>query len=63
MLDSNANGALDDEDEVLQLGKVGDVPVAGDWHGEGRDRPGVYSDGEAAVAKTTTETASSETSE
>jgi hypothetical protein len=44
---------------VIELGATGDRPVAGDWNGEGRDRPGIYRDGDTVVAakSATTETA------
>ena len=47
-LDTNGNGKLDGQDEVIQLGEAGDVPVVGDWDGDGREEVGVYRDGEIA---------------
>jgi hypothetical protein len=44
-LDSNGNGKIDTQDQVIKLGQAGDVPVAGDWDGDGRQEPGVYRDG------------------
>ena len=42
---------IDDGDQVLHLGGAGDKPVVGDWDGDGRADPGVYS--EAAPAART----------
>jgi hypothetical protein len=35
---------IDDDDQVVQLGKAGDIPVVGDWNGDGRAEPGVFHD-------------------
>ena len=48
-LDTNGNGKIDDQDAVIQLGQPGDVPVVGDWDGDGREEVGVYRDGEIAT--------------
>lgn len=50
LLDSNGNGRFDGEgpgqDRVCRLGGMdGDVPVAGDWTGAGRDSIGVFRHG------------------
>lgn len=50
LLDSNGNGRLDGADSSLpdltiQFGSAGDVPVPGDWKGDGRTRLGFVRDG------------------
>ena len=41
-LDINGNQELDAHDEVFRMGEEGDLPVVGDWDGDGRDDPAVY---------------------
>ena len=45
-LDSNGNGTWDGNviDRQYALGKVGDLPVVGDWNGDGRTEIGVFRD-------------------
>jgi glucose/arabinose dehydrogenase/PKD repeat protein len=38
----------------IQYGKVGDVPVAGDWNGDGIETPGVFRDGYWYLRNSTT---------
>jgi len=38
-LDTNGDGSVDD---VIPFGQAGDLPVAGDWNGDGSDGIGVY---------------------
>ena len=48
ILDTNGNGQLDAGDAVfnLQIGKMaGDVPVVGDWNGDGRSKVGYFRQG------------------
>jgi len=33
---------MDARDAVFSLGGPGDLPVAGDWNGDGTDEPGIY---------------------
>jgi hypothetical protein len=45
-LDSNDNGAWDPGvDAMVTFGAAGDIPVTGDWTGDGRMRIGVFRDG------------------
>ncbi len=46
IIDTNGNGTMDADDEVIQLGEAGDTPVVGDWDGDGRPDLGVYHDGD-----------------
>ena len=41
-LDSNGNSARDVSDKSLSWGLPGDVPVIGDWNGDGRDDIGIF---------------------
>ncbi len=48
ILDSNGNGVMDAGDAVfnLQIGEAaGDVPVVGDWNGDGRSKVGYFRQG------------------
>jgi len=48
ILDSNGNGVFDAGDAVYNLGvgtQAGDVPVVGDWNGDGRTKVGLFRDG------------------
>jgi hypothetical protein len=47
ILDTNGNRQLDAHDRVFQLGAAGDLPVVGDFDGDGLDDPAVYHDGPA----------------
>jgi hypothetical protein len=44
-LDVNGNGRWDTEDVQVTFGKNGDVPVVGDFDGDGIDEIGVFRDG------------------
>jgi hypothetical protein len=44
-LDMNGNGTWDAGDVWYQFGAPGDVPVVGDWNGDGRTKIGVYRNG------------------
>ncbi|MEC7565491.1 MAG: SdrD B-like domain-containing protein [Planctomycetota bacterium] len=41
-IDINGNGRWDEEDLWAQMGAADDLPVAGDWDGDGKDDIGVY---------------------
>jgi len=48
ILDSNGNGMFDSGDAVFNLGvgsQAGDVPVVGDWNGDGRTKVGIFRQG------------------
>ncbi len=49
-LDLNGNGAWDGAaaDRIFQFGAAHDLPIAGDWNGDGRDDIGVYRPASAA---------------
>ena len=42
ILDSNGNGVWDPTDRTFSYGLATDVPVIGDWNGDGRDEVGNY---------------------
>ena len=42
-MDINGNHELDAHDRVFEMGGEHDLPVMGDWNGDGSDDPGVYS--------------------
>jgi hypothetical protein len=42
LIDINGNGQWDRTDLWAQLGSVGDLPVVGDWDGDGKDDIGVW---------------------
>lgn len=42
LIDINGNGQWDRSDLWAQLGSVGDLPVVGDWDGDGKDDIGVW---------------------
>jgi hypothetical protein len=44
ILDANGNGIWDPTagDRAFHLGQAGDIPVAGDWNGDGRSEAGVF---------------------
>jgi len=50
IVDMNGNHEMDAHDAVFALGGPGDLPVAGDWTGDGVDKPGVYRPGTTAAA-------------
>ena len=50
-IDSNGNGTIDEEDQVIQLGGPGDTPIVGDFDGDGRAEPGVFHDSSARTAR------------
>jgi len=41
MLDSDGDGRWTTRDETVQFGEPGDLPVVGDWNGDGIDQIGV----------------------
>jgi hypothetical protein len=41
-LDTNGNGVWDFGDSRFSFGQAGDIPVVGDWAGDGRSRIGVF---------------------
>lgn len=45
--DYNGNGVWDGPpaDRIINLGQAGDIPVVGDWNGDGRDKIGVFRNG------------------
>lgn len=45
ILENNANKQLDSGDIVFSYGQPGDVPITGDWNGDGFDEVGVFRDG------------------
>ena len=48
ILDSNGNGQFDAGDAVYDLGvgtQAGDIPVVGDWNGDGRTKVGLFRQG------------------
>ncbi|GFE56720.1 hypothetical protein [Geobacter sp. AOG1] len=45
-LDSNGNGAWDVGNSAFTFGMPGDIPVTGDWNGDGRKKIGVYRNGQ-----------------
>lgn len=44
-LDANGNGAFDVYDPIAYFGSPGDLPVRGDWNGDGLDEIGVFRNG------------------
>ena len=48
LLDTNGDRVLDAKDQVFELGGVGDVPVVGDFNGDGHDEIGLYHTGPSA---------------
>ena len=44
-VDTNGDGQATDQDQGFQFGQPGDVPVVGDWNGDGVDDLGVYRGG------------------
>ena len=49
IVDLDGNHELNAHDAVFNLGGPGDLPVAGDWNGDGTDEPGVYHPGHSAA--------------
>lgn len=50
ILDSNGNGVWDPTDRVFSFGLASDIPIAGDWNGDGRDEIGNFRvDGDCAL--------------
>lgn len=45
VLDSDADGRMENSDSAFQYGASGDVPVVGDWNGDGVEQIGVYRNG------------------
>ena len=48
LLDYNGNGQLDAADRIFSLGigtQPGDIPVTGDWNGDGRTKVGIFRGG------------------
>jgi hypothetical protein len=45
-LDMNGNGTWDGGDVVYWHGQAGDIPVVGDWNGDGRTKIGIYRNGD-----------------
>ncbi|MEC8344957.1 MAG: fibrinogen-binding protein, partial [Planctomycetota bacterium] len=41
----DADGRMDAEDSKVRFGQPGDVPVVGDWNGDGVEQLGIYRDG------------------
>ena len=42
VIDTNGNRQLDEGDRRFEFGKAGDLPVVGDWDGDGKDDVGLY---------------------
>jgi hypothetical protein len=42
VIDTNGNRQMDEGDRRFQYGEAGDLPVVGDWDGDGRDDVGLY---------------------
>ena len=40
ILDTNANGVMDESDAIVESGEAGDVPISGDFNGDGVDEVG-----------------------
>src|SRR5262249_15062494 len=45
IIDTDGDGRLTDKDEHFTFGQKGDIPVVGDFTGEGIDEVGVYRNG------------------
>jgi hypothetical protein len=45
MIDSNGDGRLDYRDETFTFGQAGDIPVVGDFDGDGLDEVAVFRQG------------------
>ncbi len=43
-VDTNHDLVLDAQDKMFEMGGPNDLPVVGDWNGDGVDEPGVYHD-------------------
>ena len=42
LIDINGNRQLDAADMNFEMGETGDIPIVGDWDGDGIDEPGLY---------------------
>jgi hypothetical protein len=49
IIDANGNRTMDDGDLTIEIGQAGDVPVSGDFDGDGAEEPGVYRSGNGSV--------------
>ncbi len=48
-LDANGDGSWSEDDRTFQYGQAGDLPVVGDFDGDGVDEIGVYRGGQWIV--------------